>query len=197
MLKIKEAIIVEGRYDKNKVSQIIDTIILETSGFSIFNDSEKRNLFKKIAEERGIVIFTDSDGAGFVIRNYIKGFIDNRYIKNAYIPEIEGKEKRKRTKSKAGILGVEGVSPEIIIEALKKAGVSFCDETDVEVNPITKADLYRMGFFGVENSKEKRDKLLIYYQLPSLISTNSLVDILNAITTKEEFLKLINSDRFT
>ena len=141
MIKIKEAIIVEGKYDKNTLSQIVDAPIIETSGFGIFKDKEKKELFKRLAEKRGVIILTDSDGAGFVIRNHLKGILKSGTVKQAYIPEIPGREKRKQKISKEGLLGVEGMTPEIIISALKRAGATIdgCESTDK--SKITKADI--------------------------------------------------------
>ena len=193
MLKVREAIIVEGIYDKIKLDQIIDAHIITTNGFSIFKDKDTVELIKRIAEKTGIVILTDSDRAGFLIRNYIKQWVPGEYIKHAYIPEIKGKEKRKTMPGKEGILGVEGIKPEIIIEALKKAGC-LVEERD-QVNPshkkITKTDLYDDGLIGKKNSKVLRKKLTDKLNLPSRISTNALLQVLNTLYNYEEYKKLI------
>ncbi|MEA4894019.1 MAG: DUF4093 domain-containing protein [Oscillospiraceae bacterium] len=191
MLKVNEVIIVEGRYDKNTLSQIIDGTIIETEGFGIFSDRQKLALFRRLAETRGLVVMTDSDGAGFVIRNFLKGAIDHQYIKHAYIPEVAGKERRKRVPSREGILGVEGMSREVIETALKNAGVLF-DETegDAEGALITKLDLFETGLSGGKDSAEKRQALLSKLSLPSKLSSNAMLDVLNALMTREEFLKL-------
>lgn len=195
MIKVNEVIVVEGRYDKNTLSQIIDGTIIETEGFGIFSDKEKLALFRRLAETRGLVVLTDSDGAGFVIRNYLKSAIDPKYLRHAYIPDISGKEKRKSAPSKERKLGVEGMSREVIITALVNAGVSI-DEAAVETgtDPITKTDLYELGLSGGRGSVEKRQKLLKKLELPAKLSPNAMLEVLNALMTKEEFLKLIESE---
>ena len=156
MIAVKEVIIVEGRYDKNTLSQIVDATIIETDGFRIFKDKDKQEMLRSLARRRGIIIFTDSDGAGFVIRNFLKGIVEPGYIKNAYIPDIEGKEKRKRAPSKEGKLGVEGMKTEIIMSALQKSGV-FCSENEKqEGREITRTDFFEDGISGRENSSEIR-----------------------------------------
>ena len=192
MIKINEVIVVEGKYDKNKLKQIFDATILETSGFGIFNDFEKRKLLMRIAEEKGLVILTDSDGAGFVIRNYIKSFIPKEYLKEVYIPDIYGKERRKKKKSKEGKIGVEGISDNTLINAFKKSGINF---SEIQVNnskkqQITKADMYRKGLSGRENSKQLREKLLKNLDLPVYLNNNGLLDILNIMFTRDEFFDL-------
>ena len=197
MIKIKEAIIVEGRYDKNTVSQVVDTLVIETSGFGIFSDSEKLQMIKRIADKRGIIILTDSDGAGFMIRNHLKGAVSPERIKQAYIPDVYGKERRKRTPSKEGKLGVEGMSPEIIAEALRRAGATFEDGAgNIEMQEgITKLDLFRMGFSGGEGSADRRKELLRMLGLPERLTANALVDVINALYTKQEFCKFISEHR--
>ena len=161
MLKIREAVIVEGRYDKIKLSSIVDAPIIETNGFRVFSDKEKQSLIRKIAETRGILIMTDSDGAGFVIRNFLKGSVDNSKIKNCYIPQIKGKEKRKAKGGKEGLLGVEGVSDEVIINAIRKSGAEIIgEENNIPERKITKADLFVLGLTGTENSEINRKKIL-------------------------------------
>lgn len=191
MYRVSEVIIVEGRYDKNTVSQVVDATIIETEGFGMFSDPEKRKLIARLAETRGIIIFTDPDGAGFVIRNRIKGFVDKKYIKNAYIPDIYGKEKRKRKASAEGKLGVEGVSPELIMEALRRCGATI-DESEPEPkrDRITKADLFALGLTGKENSAEKRLALKRRLDLPERLSTDSLLQVLNVLITKDELQNL-------
>ena len=191
MVKVNEVIVVEGRYDKNTLSQIVDAVIIETSGFGIFNDKEKQHLLQKLAQARGLVVLTDSDGAGFVIRNFIKGCVDPKLVKHAYIPEISGKEKRKHARSKEGILGVEGMNPETILDALRRAGVRMDDCTgQLYQQPITKSDLYKKGLTGREGSREKRQQLLRALALPQKISTDAMLDVLNALMSREEFLTL-------
>ncbi len=188
MIKISQAVIVEGKYDKIKLSGIIDAPIIQTDGFGIFKDKELQRLIRMLAEKRGILVLTDSDSAGFKIRSFIGSTVDKKYIKHAYIPDIFGKEKRKTEPSKEGKLGVEGVSEEVIMQALANAGVLFENSQSPE-RPITKLDLYEFGFTGGENSSEKRAALLRYYALPSRLTANALVTVLNCITTYERFIE--------
>ena len=192
MYKVKEAIVVEGTYDKIKLSSFIDGVIFVTGGFSIINNKKKSETLKTIAEKMGIVILTDSDSAGFQIRNYIKQLIPEGPIKHAYIPEIHGKEKRKTVAGKEGLLGVEGISPEIIINALKDAGCEIDGEKSdaKESLPITKTDLYLLGFSGTQNSAKKRQALLSSLGLPSKISSNMLLSVLSRLLTKDELERL-------
>ena len=193
MLKIREIIIVEGRYDKNAVSQVADAVIIETSGFGIFNDAEKRQLLQRLARERGVIIFTDSDGAGFVIRNFLKGCIPPQYIKNAYIPDIYGKEKRKSSPSKEGKLGVEGMRPEVIESALRKAGATIEGEAELSSrSELTKADMYALGLCGGRDSAEKRRRLQERLGLPRRLTANGLLEALNILSSKEEIQQLIS-----
>ncbi len=195
MISVKEVIIVEGRYDKNTLSQIIDGTILETEGFGIFSDRQKLALFRRLAEARGLVVLTDSDGAGFVIRNFLKGAIDPKYIKHAYIPDIAGKERRKSAPSKEGKLGVEGMSCEVIEVALKNAGVSVDEASGAEpAERITKTDLFEAGLSGGKDSNAKRQALLKKLNLPAKLSPNAMLDVLNVLMTREEFLKLPLND---
>jgi ribonuclease M5 len=192
MLKVREVVVVEGRYDKNTLSQLIDGTIVETSGFGIFSDKEKLALFRRLAETRGLVVLTDSDGAGFVIRNYLKGAIDPRFVKHAYIPDIAGKERRKSSPSKEGKLGVEGMRPETLIEALRNAGVDFGEgEPRTETPSITKADLYALGLTGGSGSREKRLTLLGRLGLPGRLTANALLEVLNLLMTREAFFDLM------
>lgn len=194
-LKIKEAIVVEGRYDKNTLSQVVDAVIIETSGFGIFSDKEKLKLLRDIADKRGLIVFTDSDGAGFVIRNHIKGAIDKTKIKQAYIPDIAGKEKRKRSASKEGKLGVEGMKPEVIREALVRAGATIENaDASVEKKPaITKTDLFCMGLSGGDGSAVKRAAVIKALELPEHLSADAFLDIINALYTFEEFEVLVGN----
>lgn len=187
MKRIRETIIVEGRYDVNTLKQCVDAHVIETSGFGIFNDSEKRRLIEKLARKNGIIVFTDSDGAGFVIRNHLKGIVGNGEIKHAYIPEIEGKERRKSSASKAGLLGVEGMSREIIIEALRRAGATFEDEPQKTSAGLTKQDMYALGLSGGADSARKREELASILDLPRLMTANALLAAINMIFTREEF----------
>lgn len=195
MIHVSEVIVVEGRYDKNTLSQIIDGTIIETGGFGIFSDKEKLALFRRLAETRGLVVLTDSDGAGFVIRNYLKGAIDPKYVKHAYIPDVLGKEKRKSSPSKEGKLGVEGMSREVIISALTRAGVAVGETMDAnKTEPISKTDLFELGLSGGKGSSEKRQELLKKLRLPSKLSPNAMLDVLNALMTRDELFKLLKNE---
>ena len=186
MVRIREAIVVEGRYDKNTLSQIVDAPILETSGFGIFKDKKQMELLRKVAKLRGIIVFTDSDGAGFVIRNHLKSAIDGRFLKHAYIPDIPGKERRKSAPGKEGKLGVEGMSPEIILQALRRAGATVEGENAPSRNSITKQDLMELGLSGGANSAEKRRRLLQNLDLPEHMSANAMLQALNLLYSLEE-----------
>ena len=192
MRKIREVIVVEGRYDKDSLSQVVDAVILETSGFGIFNDRQKQKLLRSLAEKHGLIVLTDSDGAGFVIRNHIRSCVPPALVKHAYIPDVYGKERRKRKSSKEGKLGVEGMRPETLLRALEQAGATFEDgETQERTSlPISKTDLYRKGLSGGEGSRERRAALIQMLDLPEHLSANALLEILNALMTREEFLAL-------
>lgn len=191
MIKIDRAVIVEGRYDKIKLSSILNAVIIETEGFGIFNNKEKQQLIRRLADTKGLLILTDSDSAGFKIRSFIKGIVPAETIKHAYIPDIFGKEKRKTEASKEGKLGVEGVKKELILEALEKAGV-FCEETEnTEKREITKLDLYEDGLSGRADSDALRKKLLFHLQLPERLTSNALVQILNTFLTYDEYKKAV------
>ena len=188
---VREVIVVEGRYDKNALSQVVDAVIIETSGFGIFNDAEKRKLLQTMAEARGLIVLTDSDGAGFVIRNYIKGCVDPKLVKHAYIPDIYGKERRKSAPSREGKLGVEGMKPQVLLDALIRAGATFDDEENKKSAPrISKADMYARGLSGREGSAEKRMQLIRQLGLPERLTADGLLDVLNATMSREEFLML-------
>lgn len=191
MIKINEAVIVEGKYDKIKLSKVLDTVIVETNGFSIFKDKEKQKMIRFLAEKRGIIIMTDSDSAGFKIRSFITGITDNRNIKNVYIPDVYGKEKRKTEFSKEGKIGVEGIKPEIIIEALKKAGVIFSKNDLSGGREITNTDFFEDGISGRENSSEIRKNLAKYLELPERISSSALLKIINSYMTYDEYKKAV------
>ena len=190
MYKVSEVIVVEGRYDKNTLSQVVDAVIIETSGFGVFNDKEKQKLLRMLAEKRGLIVFTDSDGAGFVIRNFIKGCVPPEYVKNAYIPDVYGKERRKNKASKEGKLGVEGMTPEIIIESLRRAGATIDGDSAEKLPSITKADFYKMGLSGKTDSSTKRAQLLRKLDLPSKLTADGLLQVLNAIMSREEFMNI-------
>jgi len=192
VVKIKEAIVVEGRYDKNTLSQILDATILETSGFGIFKDKQQMKLLRQVAEKRGLIVFTDADGAGFVIRNHIKSAIPGKYLKHAYTPDIFGKERRKATAGKEGKLGVEGMRPEVILDALAKAGATIEGQTSVRsVGEITKMDLVELGLSGGQGSDLRRKALLKKLDLPERMSTNAMLQALNLLYRREEFLALM------
>lgn len=187
MRKIREVVVVEGRYDKNTLSQVVDAVILETSGFGIFNDREKRKLLQTLAEKRGLIVLTDSDGAGFLIRNHIKGFVDPSLVKHAYIPDIPGKERRKAKASREGKLGVEGMRPQVLLDALTRAGATFEDESNVQTSSprITKADLFALGLSGGAESARKRMELQRELELPERLSADALLDVLNALMDRD------------
>lgn len=192
LIKIKEAVIVEGKYDKIKVSSIIDAPIIETNGFRIFKDSQKRLMIKKLAQARGIVILTDSDSAGFVIRAHIKGIVKNGKVLNAYIPGILGKERRKPKPSKENLLGVEGVDIKCIENALKNSGVTIIESNNkVSRKMISKMDLYNAGFIGHKNSSQIRQQLLKELDLPKYITPNALVEVINCLFSPDEFKEFI------
>ena len=193
MIKIKEAVIVEGRYDKIKLSAIIDTVIIETDGFAVFKDKEKQKFIRFLAEKRGIIIMTDSDSAGFKIRNFINGITKSENIKNVYIPDIYGKEKRKTEMSKEGKLGVEGMKPEIILSALEKAGI-LCDKNEkTECHKITHTDFFEDGISGGENSSEIRKALAKQLDLPERISSSALLKIINVYMTYDEYKEAVKT----
>lgn len=196
MRKIKEAIVVEGRYDKNTLSQVVDTVILETGGFGVFKKSEQMELLRCLAEKRGLIILTDSDGAGFVIRNFLKGAIPKEQVKHAYIPDVYGKERRKRTAGKEGKMGVEGMRPEVLLEALERAGATFLEEgsSTLRKGTLTKADLFALGLSGRTDSATRRIALKKRLNLPEYLSTNALLAILNMMYDYEELKNILNHD---
>lgn len=193
MVKIKEAIVVEGRYDKNTLSQIVDATILQTDGFGIMNHKEQLALLRQVAHKRGLIVFTDSDGAGFVIRNYLKSAISPEYLKHAYIPDIPGKEKRKSAPGKEGKLGVEGMTPEVILSCLQRAGATFEDApAEGAEKQITKLDMFYCGLSGGTDSKARRLALLKHLQLPEHMSANALLQALNVLFSKDEFYRIMD-----
>ena len=184
--RIKEVIVVEGRYDRNMLLQVVDATVVETGGFSVFNDREKLNFLRRLAEKRGLILLTDSDGAGFVIRNYLKGALPKEHVKQAYIPDMPGKERRKRKPGKEGKLGVEGMTPEILLEALRRSGATFGGETlSLPPAPITKADLLERGLIG-PGSVTRRQALLRELSLPAHLTPNALLEALNILFTPDE-----------
>ncbi len=193
MVRIQEAIVVEGRYDKNTLSQIVDAPIFETAGFGIFNNKEQMVLLRRVAQSRGLIVFTDSDGAGFVIRNRIKSAIAPEFLKHAYIPDIPGKERRKSAPGKEGKLGVEGMSPEIILEALRRAGATFEENGSRVTGGITKQDMAALGLSGGANSSTMRAKLIKALDFPVHMSANALLQALNLLYTLEELSEIVKS----
>ena len=191
MVKIKEAILVEGRYDKNTLSQIVDAPILETNGFGIFKDKKQMGLLRKVAEKRGLIVFTDADGAGFVIRNHVKSAIPAKFLKHAYTPDVFGKERRKDKAGKEGKLGVEGMRPEIILEALRKAGATIEGVSAPEGSTITKQDFMELGLSGGADASAKRLALLKKLNLPEHMSANALLQTLNLLCDLDELKKLM------
>lgn len=192
MIKIKQAVIVEGKYDKIKLSSLIDGVIIPTNGFGIFKDKEMMSVIRRLASTCGIVIMTDSDSAGFLIRNHILGSVKDGKIYNAYIPDILGKEKRKTAPSCEGKLGVEGMSGEIVLEALRKAGVTDSGETEEMARRITKTDLYLNGLSGSPGCQKRRKALLEKLDLPERLTTNAMLDVLNILLSFEEYEELVS-----
>lgn len=195
MVKIREAIVVEGRYDRNTLSQIVDAPILETSGFGIFKNKEQLALLRAVAEKRGLIVFTDSDGAGFVIRNHIKSAIPGKYLKHAYIPDLYGKEKRKDKPGKEGKLGVEGMTPEIILSALRASGATLEEEANETPSTaaITKQHMMELGLSGTADSSRKRARLQKRLGLPEHMSANALLQALNLLYTTDELSDLVKA----
>ncbi|MCD8382640.1 MAG: DUF4093 domain-containing protein [Clostridiales bacterium] len=194
MLKIREAIVVEGRYDKNTLSQVVDALIIPTDGFGIFRDEEKTRFLRRIARERGLILLTDSDGAGFVIRNHLKGVIPGEQLKQAYIPDIPGKERRKARPGKEGKLGVEGMRPEVLEAALRRAGATVLGEDDTSPLPrreITKADFFRDGLTGRPDSAARRNRLKALLELPRRLTTNGLLEVLNVLYSYEAYTQVV------
>lgn len=194
MVKIREAIVVEGRYDKNTLCQIVDAPILETAGFGIFKDKKQMALLRQAAQSRGLIVFTDSDGAGFIIRNHIKSAIPAKFLKHAYIPDIPGKEKRKAAPGKEGKLGVEGMTPEIILEALKRAGATIEGEDGAAApHQITKQDLMTLGLSGGPDASAKRLRLLKRLDLPEHMSPNAMLQALNLLYSLEQLTQIMQT----
>ncbi|MBE6960994.1 MAG: DUF4093 domain-containing protein [Ruminococcaceae bacterium] len=193
MRKLREVIVVEGRYDKNTLSQVVDAVIVTVNGFSVFKDKETLALLRRLGRERGLIVLTDSDGAGFVIRNHLRSVLPKEQVKHAYIPDIYGKERRKRTAGKEGKLGVEGMKPEVLISALEKAGATFEDTGGVRCKPrqpVTKADLFALGLSGGADSAARRSGLLKHLELPEHMTANALLETINVLYDRKEFLEL-------
>lgn len=187
MIKVDRVVVVEGKYDKIKLSSIIDGVIIETEGFGIFKDKEKQKLIRRLAEEKGLLILTDSDSAGFIIRSFISSIVDNKYIINAYIPDILGKERRKETPSKEGKLGVEGVPKEVIETALRQAGVGCVEVSNNAKKQVTKTDLFTDGLTGGSDSSKKRKQFLKYLDLPEKMTTNAMLELVNLFMTYDDY----------
>ncbi len=186
MIRIKEAIVVEGRYDKNALSQVVDAVILETAGFGVFKDGERLALLRRLAESRGLIVLTDSDGAGFVIRSYLKGAIPPEQVKHAYIPDVYGKERRKRAPGREGKLGVEGMTPDVLLQALLRAGATVeGEEPAAPRGQLTPADLFTLGLTGPDSAR-RRSALLRRLALPEHMSAKALLTVLNALYTPAE-----------
>ncbi len=193
MRKLREVIVVEGRYDKNTLSQVVDAVIVTVNGFSVFKDKEKLALLRRLGRERGLIVLTDSDGAGFVIRNHLRSVLPKEQVKHAYIPDIYGKERRKRTAGKEGKLGVEGMKPEILVAALEKAGATFEDAVGTACEPrqsVTKADLFALGLSGGADSAQRRSVLLKHLELPEHMTANTLLETVNVLYDRQHFLEL-------
>ncbi len=190
MLKLSQAVIVEGKYDAIRLANVVDALILTTEGFGIFKDKEKQALLRRLAKTRGIIVLTDSDSAGFLIRSFLRSAVPEGSVTHVYIPDVFGKEKRKRAPGAEGKLGVEGIAQDVLLEAFRKAGVT-AQETAAPHESITTLDLYEHGLSGKANSREKRKRLLKKLALPERLSTGNLVKVLNCFVTKDEFLELV------
>ena len=197
MIRVREAIVVEGRYDKAALRAAVDAVVLETEGFGVFSDREKLALLRRLAEKRGLVILTDSDGGGFLIRSFLKSAIDPALVKHAYIPDVPGKERRKRRPGKEGKLGVEGMSADVLIACLRRAGATFEGEelSGTEEPPLTKAELYALGLTGRTNSAARRAELKKALGLPERLSTNALQDVLSVLLTRAELAQKLTELR--
>ncbi len=193
MRSVKEVIVVEGRYDKNALSQVVDAVILETSGFGIFHDRQKQKLFRELAEKRGLILLTDPDGAGFVIRSFIRSCVPPQFLKQAYVPDVPGKEPRKRRASREGKLGVEGMRPQILLDSLERAGACFLEEEEKDHGTarITKADLFSLGLSGGRDSRTARAALLKELDLPERLTADALLDVLNALMSRDAFFSFM------
>ncbi len=193
MERVREAIVVEGRYDKNTLRQVVDAVVIETAGFGIFNDVQKQKLLRRMARARGLIVLTDPDGAGFVIRNFIKSCVPPEQLKQAYVPDIMGKEKRKARPSREGKLGVEGMRAQTLLEALRRAGATFEGAQSPEnAKMISKADLYRLGLSGRERSAQMRAELIRELDLPEHLSADALLDVINATMSPEELISRVD-----
>lgn len=188
MIRIRQAVIVEGKYDQIRLSSLVDTVILTTEGFGVFKDKEKQKLLRRLARERGLVVLTDSDSAGFVIRSFLNGIVEPQYITNVYIPDVFGKEKRKAAPSKEGKLGVEGMRTEQLLEAFRKAGVTAeTGDAPHERREVTKTDLYEDGLSGGQDSARKRRRLLRALDFPERMNANAMLKLINTCMTYAEY----------
>lgn len=188
MHRVYEVIVVEGKYDKNTLSQVVDAVIIETNGFGVFNNREKQQLLRTLAEKRGLIVMTDPDGAGLVIRNFVKSCVDPKLLKHAYIPEVFGRERRKSKESREGKLGVEGMSADVIMQALRRCGATIDGEATAASGGITMADMYAKQLAGKPDSAAKRANFLASMDLPQKMTAQALLPILNALMSREEFL---------
>lgn len=186
-LRINEVVVVEGRYDKIRLSSLLDAVIITTEGFGVFKDKEKQRLLRRLAAERGLLLLTDSDSAGFVIRSFLRGCIPKEQLKHAYIPRLEGKERRKTESSKEGLLGVEGMDTEVLLDALMRAGVVPTEQEKKEPARITKQRLLEDGFVGGENSASRRAELARLLELPETLTANALLEAINIVCTREDY----------
>ncbi len=193
MIRIREAVVVEGRYDKAALANVVDTVIVDTAGFGVFSDGEKLALLRRLAQARGLVVLTDSDGGGFLIRNFLKSAIDPKLVKHAYIPDVHGRERRKKSPSKEGLLGVEGMDPATLEAALRRSGATVLEEQTAARTepPITKAELYAMGLAGRPDSERRRTALKKALGLPEKLTANGLLDVLNVLSSREEIGRII------
>ena len=192
--RVREVIVVEGRYDRNTLLQAVDAAVVEVGGFALFNDREKAAYLRRLAEARGVILLTDPDGAGFVLRSHLKGLLPPDRVKQAYVPDVYGKEKRKRKPGKEGKLGVEGMRPQVILDALRRAGATFAqqDESEMPVHPvITKADFYEWGLSGRPDSTARRAAVLHALDLPAHMTANALLEFINAVGTHEQVAEII------
>ena len=196
-LRIREAVVVEGRYDKAALSGVVDTLILETAGFGVFKDGERLAFLRRLAARRGLIVLTDPDGAGFVIRNYLKGAIPKGQVKHAYVPDVYGKERRKRAPGKEGKLGVEGMPPDVLRNAILRAGATVLDgdAPDRPQGDLTPADLFALGLSGTPNAAARRAELLGRLDLPQHMSAKALLSALNALYTPDELETLLDGFR--
>ena len=198
MIRVRQAIVVEGRYDQNVLRQIVDAPIFATGGFQVFRDRALLDLLRRAAELRGLIILTDSDGAGFVIRSFLRGALPRDRVRHAYIPDVYGKERRKRAPGKEGKLGVEGMKPAVLLEALRRAGATFEDGEGTAArreDPITKADLFALGLTGGTDSAARRQALLKALDLPEHLTPNGMLEALNLLYSREAFLALAEEAR--